>query len=338
LAAELSDREGPFEVGYLGSQRVTWKPEPAPLPLESSGEPLFGPGTTVLVTGGARGIASAIVIELARRYRPKLVLIGRSPLPPDVESPDTAGLQAPAEIKAALIDRCQREGRPAVPAEIEAAYQRLTADREIRRTLALARQSGAVVEYHSLDVRDEAAMREILADLDRRHGGADVVLHAAGVIEDKLVRDKTPESFERVFSTKADSAMILARLLRPEQVKACVLFASIASRYGNAGQADYAAANEVLSKLAAELDRRWPGRVVSIAWGPWSELGMVAHLEKHLAARGVALMTPDVGTAFLIDELNHAVKGEPEVLVAGGAVHLVAPGRGVNRAAETVLV
>ena len=96
------------------------------------------------------------------------------------------------------------------------------------------------------------------------------------------------------------------------------VFASITSRYGNRGQSDYAAANEVLSKLAADLDRRWPARVVSIAWGPWAEVGMVADLEKHLVARGLKLIAPAQGAAFAVDELVYGHKGEPEVVIAGG--------------------
>ena len=96
------------------------------------------------------------------------------------------------------------------------------------------------------------------------------------------------------------------------------LFASITSRYGNRGQSDYAAANEVLSKLACDLDRKWPGRVVSGAWGPWAEVGMVAELEKHLVARGLKLIEPAVGAGFAVDEVVFGAKGEPEVLVAGG--------------------
>src|SRR5215207_7986142 len=101
-------------------------------------------------------------------------------------------------------------------------------------------------------------------------------------------------------------------------VPGLAMFASITSRYGNRGQSDYAAANEVLSKLACDLDRRWPGRVVSIAWGPWAEVGMVADLEKHLTARGLKLIAPQQGATFAVDELVFGAKGEPEVVVAGG--------------------
>ena len=51
-------------------------------------------------------------------------------------------------------------------------------------------------------------------------------------------------------------------------LKFTALFSSIAGRFGNVGQSDYAAANEMLNKLAHWLDRRWPGRVVSLDLGP----------------------------------------------------------------------
>ena len=158
-------------------------------------------------------------------------------------------------------------------------------------------------------------------------GGIDGVIHGAGIIDDKLVRDKTPESFDRVFGTKVDSASILARHLDPESLKFCAFFASIASRYGNRGQSDYAAANEVLSKLAHALDRGWPGRVFAVAWGPWAEVGMVSHLEKHLVKRGLKLIPPDEGAKRFADELEHGKKGESEVLIAGGEEHEIRPKR-----------
>ncbi|MEQ8787393.1 MAG: SDR family NAD(P)-dependent oxidoreductase [Pirellulaceae bacterium] len=325
LLGELSDAEGPLEVGYAGSRRVTWKPVAGAMTPDESRPPVIEKGATILITGGARGITSAIALELSRNYQPNLVLVGRSPLPEESEAAETASLTDPADIKKALIARMQREGRPPAPAAIETTFQRLMRDREIRDSIDQMRQAGASVEYHQLDVRDEAGMTRLLDDLKRRFGGIDGVIHGAGVIEDKLVKDKTPESFDRVFGTKTDSAMILAEHLDPQRLKFLVFFASIASRYGNRGQSDYAAANEVLSKLAWQLDRKWPCRVVSIAWGPWSGLGMVSDLEKHLTARGLKLISPTEGPQFLLDEINHGAKGQSEVMVAGGAENVVTP-------------
>jgi NAD(P)-dependent dehydrogenase (short-subunit alcohol dehydrogenase family) len=279
----------------------------------------------VFITGGARGITAAVALELAKAYRPHLVLVGRSPLPEEQESPNTVGVTDTAELKAIFIAQLKAAGEPVAPAAIELAYQRLLQDREIRGNLARLREAGATVEYHALDVRDGKAFGQLLEDLHERRGGLDGVIHGAGVIEDKLLADKTPESFDRVFRTKVESALTICRHVRPEQLKFCVFFSSLASRYGNRGQSDYAAANELLSKLAWYLDRRWPGRVLAIAWGPWSGLGMVADLEKHLVRRGLKLISPEEGPRFVLDELRHGRKGESEVVIAGGAANLVQP-------------
>jgi acyl transferase domain-containing protein/NAD(P)H-dependent flavin oxidoreductase YrpB (nitropropane dioxygenase family)/NAD(P)-dependent dehydrogenase (short-subunit alcohol dehydrogenase family) len=324
LLGELGDWDGPIEVGYVDGRRITWNPCAAPLSRDGEAPELLGPDSTILITGGARGITAAVALELARSYQPTLILVGRSALPPDSEPPDTAGLDGPAQIKAALIARGEAEGRPTA-AMIEPLYQRLMQDREIRANLARLRESGARVHYFSVDVRDRAAFGRLLDEVQDRFGPLDGVIHGAGVIEDRLIRDKTPESFDRVFDTKVVSALTLAEHVRPDTLRFCVFFASIASRYGNKGQADYAAANEVLSKLALALGRRWPGRVCSVAWGPWSGVGMVADLEKHLVRRGLRLIAPDEGPRLLVEELLFGRKGEREVILAGGAESLVSP-------------
>ncbi len=324
LLNELSDTEGPLEVGYCQSNRVTWEPVNVGLD-EDETHLLLDSDSTVLVTGGARGITARIALELANRYQPHLVIVGRS-AEPQPEAAETANLTDQAEIKAVLIKRLQTSGDAFTPAKVEEIYQRLMRDREILSNLEALRETGAKVTYRAADVRDEQAMSALIEELESQ-GGIAGVIHGAGIIDDKLVRDKTPESFDRVFGTKVDSASILARHLNPASLKFCSFFASIASRYGNRGQSDYAAANEVLSKLAHSLDRQWPGRVFAVAWGPWAEVGMVSHLEKHLVKRGLKLIPPDEGAKRFADELEHGKKGESEVLIAGGEEHEIRPKR-----------
>jgi NAD(P)-dependent dehydrogenase (short-subunit alcohol dehydrogenase family) len=330
LLAELGQRESPLEVGFTGDRRITWQIDACPLAKDAPALEL-GPQSTILLTGGARGITAKVALELAHRFKPRLVLVGSSQLPAD-ESPDTAALTKAAEIKAALLTR-QPEAKPAA---IEAVFRRLLKDREIRANLDAIRAAGSTVEYRALDVRDAAAFGGLIDELNSA-GGITGVVHGAGVIEDKLLQDKTPESFDRVFGTKVDSALILARKLDPSKLKFFALFASITSRYGNRGQADYAAANEVLSKLASDLDRHWSARVVSIAWGPWAEVGMVADLERHLVARGLKLIEPSLGAGLAVDEIVFGAKGEPEVLIAGGTEQAARATRsGASKEPQTV--
>jgi acyl transferase domain-containing protein/NAD(P)-dependent dehydrogenase (short-subunit alcohol dehydrogenase family) len=317
LLAELGDRSGPIEIGYQGERRITLHCQPSPLNESTTAQMRLGRESTILLTGGARGITAAVALELAQRYQPNLVLVGRSSLPEESEAPETANILDTAELKATLIARFRREGRPASPAIIETAYQGLLHDREIRANIDRLQQAGARVHYYQADVREEAAFAAVLEDVYRRFGAIDGVIHGAGVIQDKLIRDKTPDSYDRVFGTKVESALILRRRLRWERLQFCVFFASVAGRFGNRGQSDYAAANEVLSKMAVQLDRRWPGRVVSIAWGPWSTIGMVSELEQHLGQRGLQMIPPDIGPLFLDEELRLGRKGQCEVVIAG---------------------
>ncbi len=333
LAAEATADDGWPEVGYHGGRRVRLRavevalgPDPARFAPE--------PGEPVLVTGGARGITAAVAVELARRWRPTLLLVGSSPIPAGPEDPATAGLASPAELKAALHGRLRRAGREVGPADLERAYRSTRNDRQIRDTLRRIGEAGSVVEYAQADVRDAEALGRAVDRWRGRFGDPVGLIHGAGVIHDKLLRDKTPESFDRVLGTKLDGALNLARLLRPEAMKFAALFSSVAGRFGNQGQSDYAAANEALNKLAIWLDRRWPGRVVSLGWGPWSGVGMVSDLEGHLGRRGLGMIPPDVGCAAMADEIRSGRKGDVEIVVAGGLGSLDEPLRPAGHRAE----
>jgi NAD(P)-dependent dehydrogenase (short-subunit alcohol dehydrogenase family) len=307
------------EVGYLDRVRVSLRTVESPLDRSASArEPVERPpGSPVGVTGGARGITAVIAAELARRWRPTLLLMGTSPLPPDVEDPATAGIVDSADLKAALWRQLSQDGRPVAPTQLERSYQALRRQREIRANLQTLRATGATVAYAQADIRDPAAVAGILDDWRTRFGPITGLIHGAGVIRDKLLRDKTPDSFDHVLGTKLEGALILARLLDRDPLRFAAFFSSVAGRYGNRGQSDYAAANEALSKLAIWLDRRWQGRVVSLAWGPWSGVGMVSDLEPVLGRRGLGMIPPEVGRSALADELQFGHGGHVEVVVAG---------------------
>ncbi|MEW6298391.1 MAG: SDR family NAD(P)-dependent oxidoreductase [Thermodesulfobacteriota bacterium] len=320
---ELCVADGNVEVGYRNGRRFLLQPCPAP--GEGTGLPPVDANSVLLITGGARGITAEIACELAARYRPTLVLVGRSVLPPEAESVETAGL-AGAELKRALIQQLSRAGQPPSPARVEAAYARLLQDREIRRNLAAMRESGATVRYVQLDVRDEDAFGKCVDELYATYGRVDGVIHGAGVIEDKLLAEKAVDSFARVFDTKVAGAFLLGRKLRPGSLKFLVFFSSVAGRFGNRGQGDYAAANEVLNKLAVYLDRQWPARVVAINWGPWGNTGMVSgEVERRFIERGVQVIPPAAGRRVCDEEIRAGTKGTAEIILGGGPWEIVPP-------------
>ncbi len=322
LLNELSDPDGPYEVGYYQDRRVTWEPVSRSDDTTSISTFHLASGAPILITGGARGITATIALELARQFQPRLLIVGRAAIPPSEEPSDIAGLTSVADLKGALLTRLEREGRPPSPALVESQFRDIQRQREMRANLAALRETGVDLEYCQIDVRDATAFASYLDDVQARFGPIVGVVHGAGVIEDRLVRDKTPESFDRVFDTKVVSARVLSERLQPEHLQFMALFVSLASRYGNRGQADYSAANEVVSKLALQLNRAWPGRVFAVAWGPWAEIGMVADLERHLTNRGLQLIRPDEGPRLFVDELRFGSTDDAEILIGGGTKRL----------------
>ncbi len=318
ILQELTAGDGLIEVGYDGASRKTLRMRPSPLHSDEAPAIALDPQSVILATGGARGITAQVAEELALRYQPTLVLVGRSPLPAPEESPRTSDLTSPRAIKEALIASRSQEGQNVSIAEVEAAYHQLLHEREIRASLQALQRAGATVRYYQVDVRDEVAFGALIDDLYRTYGRLDGVIHGAGIIEDKLIQDKTPASFERVVGTKVDSAFVLSRKLRPDSLKFLAFFSSVSGRFGNRGQSDYAAANEVLNKLARYLDQRWPARVVSINWGPWDATGMVSpEVRQEFQRRGISLIPAATGRQRLIEELTLGRKGEAEVIICG---------------------
>jgi NAD(P)-dependent dehydrogenase (short-subunit alcohol dehydrogenase family) len=318
LSQAIAADDKQVEVGYPDSRRFILQPVPAPLDKENPATLDVDSSWVIMVTGGTQGITADAANELAKRYQPTLLLVGRSPLPEPEESEETTGL-TDKKLKAALMASLRGQSQSIMPSKVEAAYKRLLKDREMRRNITAMQSHGAKVQYFQVDVRDEIEFGNVIDQIYKSYGRLDGVIHGAGIIDDKLVRDKSIESFDRVFDTKTESAFILSRKLKPDSLKFLIFFSSVAGRFGNQGQCDYTAANEVYNKLAVYLDKHWPGRVVSIMWGPWARSGgMVSReLEKQFAKSGVVLVPPSVGVQKLDEELRYGRKGEAEVIIAG---------------------
>jgi NAD(P)-dependent dehydrogenase (short-subunit alcohol dehydrogenase family) len=144
-------------------------------------------------------------------------------------------------------------------------------------------------------------------------------VHGAGTLEDRLIAEKSLESFERVWSTKVDGALALAECI-PTSTRYLVLFGSIAGAFGNRGQVDYAAANDALDTLAHTLNRRdVETRTVAVDWGPWSAAGggMVSpELEAEYARQAIATIDPHAGVDALVRELTWGTRVDAQVVYA----------------------
>lgn len=166
---------------------------------------------------------------------------------------------------------------------------------------------GVQVHVARTDVADETALAAVLAHVAGTMPPLRGVIHAAAVVDPGLLKNLSDDRFKAVMAPKVDGAWNLHRLTAKLPLDFFVLFSSVASLLGTPGQANYVVANAYLDGLAHQ--RRALGLpALSINWGGWSEVGMVA---RHASAtdvfalRGFATLTPEQGLATLERLLCH---------------------------------
>ena len=155
---------------------------------------------------------------------------------------------------------------------------------EGREIVAELSAKGAAVTTIQADISNESDLARALSEIRNTMPPLRGVIHAAGVLDDRLLLNLDAESFRRVLAPKVLGAWNLHTLTMGSPLDFFVLFSSVASVLGSPGQANYAAANAFLDGLAH--DRRSQGLpCLSINWGPWAEVGMAARAS---SARGPA--------------------------------------------------
>jgi NAD(P)-dependent dehydrogenase (short-subunit alcohol dehydrogenase family) len=261
--------------------------------------------SVVLLVGGGRGITAVLARELAAASQCRIELVGRTRLPAGPLPDDLASAPDAVALRAALAGQGLRK-----PAEIERATRDILARREVESTLAELRGLGSAARYHPADAQDAEAIHQVLKLIREDHGRLDGVVYAAGIIEDRLIADKDPGSFTRVFQTKVGGAQLLLDALDEHDYvpSFTLLYGSIAATFGSRGQADYAAANDALDAAGRAWASRSGRRCLTVHWGPWApdrtHPGMVTpELSREYGRRGLGLIDPQRGALTVLHEL-----------------------------------
>ncbi|QGZ36672.1 non-ribosomal peptide synthetase [Stappia indica] len=178
--------------------------------------------------------------------------------------------------------------------------------------------------YRQADVTDRAAMQALVPEIRAVHGRLDGVVHAAGLTRDSLIANKSEADLRAVLAPKVAGTLALDAALGSESLDFLLLFASASGALGNAGQADYAAANAFLDAFAQERNQRvgkgecW-GHTLSIDWPYWQDGGMrlpgavVSAMERQA---GAAPLATDAALATLAFALQR--KDDDQLLVLSG--------------------
>jgi thioesterase domain-containing protein len=182
--------------------------------------------------------------------------------------------------------------------------------------------AGADVTAEPCDVTDRAALDAALAGVPAEHP-VTAVVHTAGVIDDALFADVTPQRLSGVLAPKVDGTWNLHDATRDLPLRAFVVYTSVAGLFGGLGQAAYGAANSAADALMSVRQRAGlPG--TSLAWGLWEQRsGLTEALSgadvSRMARGGVLALTAEAGTA-----LFDAAMTRPEPVLAPVALDLAA--------------
>ncbi len=221
--------EQTFEPVYLG------EPNPSHQHLRDRG--------VYLITGGFGNVGLALAGYLAQAVSARLILVGRSELPPT----DSWNEQLSV----------------------------LGEDSKLRRSILAVRaleEAGAEVLALSADVSDEAQMRVIVDKATGKFGQINGVIHAAAAIEQQSLRplrDLDRESCELQFTPKVRGLHVLDKVLGGQAPDFCIIMSSIASLLGGLRLGAYASANAYLDTFAHNQSGESGLTWLSVNWDGW---------------------------------------------------------------------
>ncbi len=304
--------EGPVELAWwkgarVALQRVAVVEEP---------EWILEPGAAVVVTGGTRGVTFELLKHIAGQGPLRVALVARTLGVTPAESPIHGKDEAQRKeiAREALSDSEGRVTPVALREWVEKEERRL----EVAENIATLRSLGCEVEVFPCDVVDQEALSAVAGEISGRFGSVALLLHGAGLEESKFLHDKDMVAFQRVFAPKASAALTLWFALRPERM---VTMGSVAGRFGNGAQVDYAAANELMGALSRSEKRN----ILNINWTAWGDVGMATRgsVQQVLESTGVDLLPAATGAALGASLAASGCSGD--VVVAGALGHFAAP-------------
>ncbi|HYU32318.1 MAG TPA: SDR family NAD(P)-dependent oxidoreductase [Thermoanaerobaculia bacterium] len=321
LAGQLIDETlrdpGTVEIGLENGRR--WTIGLAEEPLAAGPGLSLTPDTVFVVTGAAGSIVSAILQDLtAAAHGGIFHLLDLAPAP-DPADPDLDRFVTDREgLKRDLFERIKARGERATPALVEKELARLERGRAALDALSAIQAAGGRAVWHRLDLRDGEAVRQAI-DLARgENGRIDVLIHAGGLEISRRLADKTPAEYDLVFDVKADGWFNLMSAIGDAPLGAAVVFSSIAGRFGNQGQTDYSAANDLLCKEVSAFRHSRPGTLgIALDWTAWGGIGMATRgsIPQIMEAAGIDMLPPEIGVRWVREELSAGTRGE--VVVAG---------------------
>ena len=318
IISELHDDNATVvEVAFSEEGRKTTSVTPVKVDENQTIKTTVSKDSVFLVSGGARGVTAKCVIEMAKTFQCKFILLGRSSYDFKVPAFAKNGIDD-GTLKRLIMNDLKERGEKPDLVNVKSVFANIIAKKEIDDTISQIEKYGGKVVYLKGDVTKLSGIKKELKKITNTFGDVTGVIHGAGRLADKYIQDKTEADFDNVLSVKLDGLLSLLSVVDLDKLDHLILFSSVAGFYGNLGQTDYAIANEILSKAAHLFKTNHPDTHVSaINWGAWDS-GMVSgELKAQFEAAGVTLVNSEGGAAMFVNEFNTSYAGQPQVIIGG---------------------
>ena len=319
LVEETLVDPGPVEVGWKSEQRFTLHLVEEPFPAQAHFE--LPTGSVFLVSGGTGGITGPVVLDLASSVAGTFYLLGRNPLPSRTD-PDLLRLKTSRDALKKEWSQPGADGKKATLVEVEARLAALERAAATLETIAALEKLGSKAVYLACNLTDFTSVSQAVQTLLAAEKHIDVLIHAAGYESSHRLERKSIQEFNQTMAVKATGFFHLYKAMEEQGClpRAVIGFTSVSGWFGNTGQTDYSAANDLLCKLVSALSSTHPEiKGLCLDWGPWAEVGMASrgHTPALMKMAGVEMLQPAAAAPLVRAEL---LAGK------GGEILLTAPG------------
>jgi NAD(P)-dependent dehydrogenase (short-subunit alcohol dehydrogenase family) len=309
---------GVVEAGYKDGHRWSIGLEDIEIPENESGV-VLDRDTVFVITGAAGSIVSAITADLATASGGTFHLMDLAP-EPDPEDADLRRFTDDQEgLKREIFERLKEQGERATPAMVEKELGGIERRHVALSTIQTIEKAGGTAHYYSVNLLDGNAVGNVMKAIKEKSGRIGVLVHAAGLEISRTLPGKEPAEFDLVFDVKSDGWFNVISGAGDMALGAAVVFSSIAGRFGNAGQTDYGAANDLLCKVVSNLRLTSPKtHGIAIDWTAWGGIGMATRgsIPTIMKQAGIDMLPPEAAIPIVRRELTTG-EARGEVVIAG---------------------